>query len=470
VSILVLGASHRSAPVELLERLALDPDEARELRAAALATPDVREAVVLATCNRVEIYAKVDRFHGSVEDLTNLLVERAQRVRPSGADTELDDLVSSLFVHYDAGAVAHLFSVAAGLESMVVGEAQILGQVRDSLRAAQQDGTVGAALNPLFQQALRVGKRAHRETTIDQAGRSLVTVALDEVSAVVGDISSASVAIVGAGSVAALAASTVRRSGGSDIVVLSRTLSHAQRVAEGVGGHARAFAELEDVLAEVDVLISCTGATGVVIHADTVAEAVRRRSVTRPLGIVDLALPHDVDLSAARVSGVTLIGLPHLAAAVGHGPVAEQVAAVESIVAEEVAAFSSARDVDRVAPTVVALREMATSIIAAELDRLFARLPELTDRQRAEVAQTLRREADKLLHEPTVRVKRLAGRVPRSSYAAALAELFALEPSDPSRAVETTPGVAFADDRSAASTSAVGATPPRPVASTGDSS
>jgi glutamyl-tRNA reductase len=431
VSILVLGASHRSASVELLERLALDAEQARKLRAAVIQTPHVREAVVLATCNRVEVYAKVDKFHGSVEDLTNLLVERARQA--PHPDLDADDLVASLFVHYDVGAVAHLFSVAAGLESMVVGEAQILGQVRDALRAAQEDETVGPALNPLFQQALHAGKRAHHETGIDQAGRSLVSVALDEASSVVGDLSRAKVVIVGAGSVSALAASTVRRSGGSEIVVLSRTPSRAARVAEVVDGRFGGLADLERELDQADVLISCTGATGVVIGTETVAAAVRSRGARRPLCILDLALPHDVEPAAAHLPGVTLIGLPHLAAAVGHGPVAEEIAAVENIGGEEVAAFASARDVDRVAPTVVALREMATAVIAAELERLYARLPELDDRQRAEIARTLRREADKLLHEPTVRVKRLAGRVPRSSYAAALAELFALEPTDAAR-------------------------------------
>ena len=456
MSILVLGASHRSASVELLERLSLDAEEARKLRAEVMRSAHVLEAVVLGTCNRVEIYAKVDRFHGSVEDLSELLVERAQRAGaepvtavPEPAPSDGDDLVASLYVHYDTGAVAHLFSVAAGLESMVVGEAQILGQVREALRTAQEDETVGSALNPLFQQALRVGKRAHRETAIDQAGRSLVSVALDEISAVVGDISRARVVIVGAGSVAALAASTVRRSGGTDIVVLSRTRAHAERVAETADGRVADLADLVTELAQADVLISCTGATGVVIPLDVVASAVEARGATRPLGIVDLALPHDVDPAAGHLPGVTLIGLPHLAATVGHGPVAEEVAAVENIVGEEVAAFASARDVDRVAPTVVALREMATAVIGAELDRLYARLPELDDRQRAEISHTLRRQADKLLHEPTVRVKRLAGRVPRSSYAAALAELFALEPTDPTQRPESAGPTETLADRAA---------------------
>jgi glutamyl-tRNA reductase len=448
MSILVVGASHRSAPVELLESLALDAGGASKLRAAALDIPCVHEVAVLATCNRVEIYARVERFHDGVESLTALLVDRA-------AGSGQSDIVPSLYVHYDAGAVAHLFAVAAGLESMVVGEGQILGQVRDALRTAQAEDTVGPALNALFQHALRVGKRAHSETGIDAAGRSLVSVALDEASAVIGPLPGRRVCIVGAGSVAALAASAVRRAGAGEIVVVSRTLEHARRLARAVStagsdgtgddvpgndvavasespdslGRGVDFGALPAEVEQADLVISCTGATGVVIETELVAAAMARRTPGRALAIIDIALPHDVGLGAAELAGVTLIGLPGLAATLSRGPVADDVASVERIVAQEVDAFASARDQASVAPTVVALRSMADAVISTELARLWSRLPELTDRQREEISRTLRREADKLLHEPTVRVKQFAGRVPESSYAAALAELFALDPA-----------------------------------------
>ncbi len=431
MSILVVGLSHRSAPVDLLERLALDAGGASKLRAAALDTSYVSEVVVLATCNRVEIYARVERFHGSVDDLTALLVDSAGLPGPG-------EIVPALYVHYDAGAVAHLFSVATGLESMVVGEGQILGQVRDALGAAQAEATVGPALNALFQHALRVGKRAHSETGIDAAGRSIVSVALDEARAVIGDLADARVCIVGAGSVAALAASLVRRAGVRDVVVLSRTLEHARRLAVSCGGRAGRLSDLPVELTDADLLISCTGATGLVIDTETVAAARRARPNPTPLAIVDLALPHDVDAAAADLPGVTLVGLPDVAASLardatsaGGGMVAAaaDINAVEAIVAAEVETFAAARDQDRVAPTVVALRTMATAVVAAELDRLWSRLPELTERQRGEITKSLHRQADKLLHEPTVRVKQFAGRVPEPSYAAALAELFALDPA-----------------------------------------
>ena len=421
MTILVVGASHRSASVELLERLTLDFDAASKLREGALQTPHVTEALVLATCNRVEIYAEVDRFHGSVEDLTALLVAHA--------DLPSERVLAALYVHYDEAAVAHLFSVATGLESMVVGEGQILGQVREALRRGQDDETVGPALNSLFQQGLRVGKRAHFETDIDRAGQSLVSVSLEEAARTIGPMEGARVLIVGAGSIAALAAASVRRAGASQIVISSRTPAKAERLAVLVGGRSAGLDELGVELSRCDLVISCTGATGTVVSADLIADAMVRRQVGTPLAIIDLALPHDVEPSAADLPDVFLVSLKTLAEPVHNGSAAEDVAAIKAIVAGEVAAFTAARDAATVAPTVVALCTMATNVVATELERLWGRVDELTGPQRDEIIQTVRRVADKLLHEPTVRVKQFAGRAPESSYAEALAELFALDPA-----------------------------------------
>ncbi|MGH3471843.1 MAG: glutamyl-tRNA reductase [Nocardioidaceae bacterium] len=419
MSILVIGASHRTANVELLERLALDGEGAAKLRAAALDTPHVVEALVLATCNRVEIYAAVDRFHGGVDDLTTLLVDRV------GWPPE--SVIPSLYVHYDEGAVAHLFSVATGLDSMVVGESQVLGQVREVLRQAQTDDTIGPVLNSLFQQGLRVGKRAHAETGIDRTGQSVVSVALTEASSHLGGLESARVVIVGAGSIAGLAAASVRRRGIGEVVVASRTRANAERVAARVDGRAVDLADLPAELTDADVLLSCTGATGVVVPRAVVSASMRGRGPERPLVVIDLALPHDVDRSVTDVPGVVLIGLAQVADSVHNGEALEDVAAVRLIVAEEVAAFETARDAARVAPTVVALRTMATGVVAAELGRLFGRIEGLSDEQQAEITLTVHRVADKLLHEPTVRIKTLGDRMPSSTYAAALVELFALD-------------------------------------------
>jgi|SoiMethySBSTD1v2_1073268.scaffolds.fasta_scaffold148008_2 glutamyl-tRNA reductase len=422
MSVLVVGMSHKTGPVDVLEQLALDDDGAQKLIADLVASEHVSEAVVVSTCNRVEAYVGVDRFHGSVEDVSRLLAERA------GADTSA--VVPHLFVHYDEAAVAHLFSVAAGLDSMVVGEGQILGQVRGALRLAQDVGSVGPTLNVLFQQALRVGKRGHAETDIDRTGPSVVAAALDHVEATIGSIEGRRALVVGAGAMASLAAAGLHERGGSDVLVVNRTQERAEVLAADIGGQAAALYSLPSLLAEVDVVVSCTGATGVVIDAGAVAAATRDRGADRPYAIVDLAMPHDVEPSAADLPGVVLVGLDTLVRTLADTPIAADAEQVREIVAGEVAAFLASRSAARVTPTVVALRTMATEIVAAELDRLDRRLPDDVDPDvREELRQTVRRVADKLLHAPTVRIKELAERPGAVSYADALADLFSLDPS-----------------------------------------
>jgi glutamyl-tRNA reductase len=413
MSVLVVGVSHRSAPVPVLERLALDAEGADKLAGQVLESAHVSEAAVVSTCNRVEIYAEVDRFHGSVEDLSALLAARADESRT--------DVAPNLYVHFDEGAVAHLFAVAAGLDSMVVGESQILGQVREALRRGQDAGTVGSALNVLFQQALRVGKRAHAETDIDRAGHSLVTVALDRVAA---DLSDHRVVVVGAGSMAGLAVAAVTRRGAANVVVANRTPERAHRLAAASGGRAVDLTALPAEIAAADLVISCTGATGMVLGAGAFAGLMCARSVD----VLDLALPHDVDPAVGTIPGVRLTGLADLARLLENSEAAVDIDAVRRIVAEEVTAFDAARRAAQVTPTVVALRSLATDVVDAEMQRLQGRLPELGPQARAEVEQTVRRVADKLLHSPTVRIKELAQHAATVSYTDALAELFALDP------------------------------------------
>jgi glutamyl-tRNA reductase len=410
MSVLVVGISHRSAPVPLLERVAMDAEGAAKLAKDVAAGEHVTEAAVIATCNRLEIYADVDRFHGSVEELSGLLVERA------GRSTEA--LLPHLYVHYDDGAVSHLFQVAAGLDSMAVGESQILGQTRDALARGQESGTVGPALNVLFQQALRVGKRAHAETGIDQAAPTLVSAALDRV----GDVAGRRTVVVGAGSIAALATATLVRRGAAEVVVVNRTPDRASRLAAEHGVRAAALADLEAEVAGADLVVACTGSTGVLLTTEMVV------ALGRPLDVVDLALPHDVEPGVGALPGVTLVTLADLGDDLAGSDAGVEVDAVRGIVTQEVAAFLTARRQASVTPTVVALRSMATGVVDAELARLMARLPDLDDATRAELLRSLRRVADKLLHQPTVRVRELANETGAVSYAAALAELFALDP------------------------------------------
>ena len=418
MSVLVVGVSHRTAPVSVLERLALDANGIAKLVREVIDCDHVLEATVLATCNRIEVYAEVDRFHGSVETVSRMLCERSGE-RP-------EDVVPHLYVHYDDGAVSHLFHVAAGLDSMVVGEGQILGQAREALRVGQELGSVGPALNVLFQQALRVGKRAHAETDIDRAAPSLVTAALDRATEHIGPVSGKHVVVVGAGAMASLAVSTVSRLGAADIAVANRTDSHAHRLAEQYDARVVAMPEIDPAITAADLLISCTGSAGVVLPLARVAAA--RNHATEPLAVIDLALPHDVDPAVGELPGVSLIGLSRLADEINEGDSASDVAAVRGIVTEEVGAFAAARRSASVKPTVVALRTMATGVVEAEVERLLSRLPDLDPQIRAEVELAVRRVADKLLHHPTVRVKELANEAGAVSYAAALAELFALDP------------------------------------------
>jgi glutamyl-tRNA reductase len=419
MTVLVVGVSHHSAPVELLERLALDADKVQKLVHAVQLTDHVQEATVLATCNRVEIYTDVDRFHGSVEDICRALCELT--------DQQPEEVVPHLYVHYDDGAVSHLFHVAAGLDSMVVGEGQIVGQTREALRVGQELGTIGPALNAAFQQALRVAKRTHSETGIDRAAPSLVSVSLARAAEHLGGLAGKRALVIGAGAMASLAVSTLSRAGAADIVVVNRTATKAARLAEQYGGRTVSLESLRDELGDVDLLLSCTGSVGLVVTAEELRAG--RGDDAGPLAVVDLALPHDVDPTVDDLPGVTLVDLRRLADELSEVEAAEvsDVLGVRRIVTEEIQAFLDARRVASVTPTVVALRTMATGVVDAELARLETRLPALPPEIRAEVEATVRRVADKLMHQPTVRVKELANSTGAVSYAAALAELFALD-------------------------------------------
>lgn len=429
MSVLVVGMSHNSAPVAVLEQVARDPEGALKLIRAVFELDHVVEATVLSTCNRIEVYAEVDRFHGSVEAISRLIL--------SSSPDAVDVLVPNLYVHYDDAAVFHLFHVASGLESMVVGESQILGQTREALRIGQESATVGPALNSLFQQALRVGKRAHAETDIDRAGPSLVAAALDEATAHLGRTEELRALVLGAGSMASLAVSTLARAGAASIVIANRTPHNAARLADQYAGRAVALADAPAELGSVDVVISCTGATGVVLDVAALRAA---RTTSEPLAVVDLALPRDVEPAVGAEPGVKLINLEVLAADLDGNSERPEVAEVRVIVAQELSAFLAARRSASVTPTVVALRTMATGVVKAELERLSGRLPDLDDAARAEIELAVRRVADKLLHQPTVRVKELANETGAVSYATALAELFALDP-DAVEAVTRVDGV-----------------------------
>ena len=436
MSVLVVGLSHRSAPVPLLEKVSAGLGEGQLLLDELRASGPVSEAVVLATCNRVEVYADSEGFHAGVDAVSDLLA------RLSGVP--LDELARHLYVHWEGQAVLHLFRVACGLDSMVIGESQILGQIRRSY-AATLDGA-GPTLHELFQRALNVGKRAHTETGIDEAGRSLVSVGLERAVGAVGALDGRSVLVVGAGSMGALAGATLRRAGAGQVVVANRTADNARRLATSLDGRGIGLDALESALVEADVVVASTGATGVVVPGDVVARAVAARG-GRPLAILDLALPRDIDPSVRDLPGVTLIDLETLQQVLETTAAGSDVEAVRGIVTEEVGRFLASQRAARVAPTVVALRSRADQVVEAELARLEGRLPELDDRARTEVEVAVRRVVDKLLHTPTVRVKELTDAPEGLSYADALRELFGLDRAAPAAVTATPLAVESVEDQ-----------------------
>jgi glutamyl-tRNA reductase len=430
VTLLVVGLSHKSAPVGTLERAAISGDALDKLRRDVLHAEHIAGTFIVSTCNRVEIYAEVDKFHGGVSAISELLA------RHSGI--ALAELTPHLYVHYEDRAVQHLLDVTCGLDSMVVGESQILGQVRQALGVAREQETLGRQLGVLGALALRTGKRAHAETGIDRAGANLVSVGIGLAAALLpgqraaGDnpLRRRRVLVVGAGSMSALAAATAARMGAAAIVVANRTSGHAERLAATHGGTVTGLAGLPDAMRAADLVISCTGAAGVGITRAALAEVMARRAAA-PLVLLDLAMPRDVEPAAAALAGVTLIDLEAVGTAPGAGRAAaadEDVAAVRVIVAEEFAAWASAERAASVTPTVVALRAKAAQVVDAELARLNGRLAGLDDYSMGEIDRTVRRVVDKLLHAPTVRMKELASGPGGDGYATALRVLFDLDP------------------------------------------
>jgi glutamyl-tRNA reductase len=335
-------------------------------------------------------------------------------------------------VHYAGAAAEHLFTVAAGLDSMVVGEAQILGQVRAAYNTARAAGTVGRTLHELIQQALRVGKRVHAETGLDQVGRSVVAEALADAGAALGGLAGKRALIVGAGSMGALSAAALRRAGIGEVVIANRSTDNGARLAEslqeqGVPATAVGLTGLAERIAAADVVVSCTGATGTVIVDGMVAA----RPAQRPLVVCDLGLPRDVSLGVAAVPGVTVVDLESLRRRLDELPGGPDTGRAAAIVAEELRGFLATQRSAEVTPTVTALRRRAAEVVDTEMLRLDSRLPALDPAVRDELARTVRRVVEKLLHTPTVRVKELASGPAGAGYADALRELFQLDPEVP---------------------------------------
>lgn len=431
-----MGLSHHSAPVALLESVAIAESDRDALTEDLISGANVDEAMIVTTCNRVEVYAAVDAFHPALDDVVDLLS------RHSGLSSE--ELSRHLYVRYSESAAEHLFSVASGLDSMVVGEQQIIGQIRTAYQSASDIGAAGSTLHRLAQQALHVGKRVHTETGIDSAGASVVSVALDRAAEILADGTPATgdrrldgrrAVVLGAGAMGGLAVAHLGRAGIAHIEVTNRTPERADRLSEiardsGTPATAFPIEDLSDGIAGADILFTCTGAVGTVVTLGDVHTALARRGTARPLVICDLGMPRDVDPAVAGLPGVTVLGIEALKADPDTSAAAADAAAARTIVDTELAAYTQAERMAGVGPIIGRLRGRGGQVVAAEMRRFEARMPGLDDKTRDEVANTVRRVVDKLLHPPTVRFKELAAQPDGENLAAVVRTLFDLDNID----------------------------------------
>jgi glutamyl-tRNA reductase len=421
MAILNLGISYRRAPSELLERLAFTDDDLAKAYRRALEADAIEEAVILSTCNRVEVYASVPTYHAGFEAVKRFLGE-AREVDP-------DELAEPMYASWERDAADHLFAVAAGLDSMVVGETQIGSQVREALRRADGEGAVGPVLKGLFHAAGRAGRRVRSETAIGAAPDAYVSIGADLADEAIGGIAGRSVVVIGAGQIASLAVKHLRRRGVGPVRILNRSAERARALAERSDADHGELGALPAALAEADLVISATGAAAMVIDADLVRDAVRGRS-ERPLALVDLAVPRDIDPAVEGLPGVHRIDIASLRDRVAvHGEAtAEEIARGRAILAEEVRRFVARRRADELAPLIRAIRERGDQIVHGELRRQAARLSGLTAEERAAVEALARGIAAKLLHDPIIELKERSDPGAERAHARLLAELLGIDP------------------------------------------
>lgn len=413
---IVVGLNHRTVPLDLLERMTVPAERLPKALADLVSRENITEAVVLSTCNRTEIYATAERYHGAMGDVRNSLSEMTH--------VEPEAFADHLYAYHDAAAVAHLFSVASGLDSAVLGESEILGQVRQAWEAATAEGAAGAGLHMLFRHALEVGKRARTETGIGRSMTSVSSAAVALAAERLGTLEGRRVLVLGAGEMGEGMAQSLAAGGVAEVLVANRTPERAHSLAERVGGRAVPLFELPRVLVEVDVLLTSTGATSVMVEHGDVEEVVAQRA-GRELLIIDVAVPRDVDPAAADLPGVTLLDMDDLRsfAEVGLAERRREASRARDLVDEEVARYREASTARRVAPVVSSLREQAEALRRAEVDRLGRKL---TETERAALDAVSKSVVAKLLHEPTVRLKDAAGTARGERLADALRELFDL--------------------------------------------
>ena len=425
-SAIVVGLNHRTAPVSVLERVSISDESLPKALLQLSNYEHVLEGAILSTCNRTEIYAVAPKFHAGVQDLRSFLEEFCH-IAP-------EDLSDHLYTFHEDGAVRHLFRVASGIDSMVLGESEILGQVRRAYQIAQTEGLVTRVLGAAFRHALRVGKRARTETAIGRNPTSISSAAVDLAKRAFdgGSLEGRSVVVVGAGKMGSLAAKALARSGATQITVVNRTGEKAETLAQELGVDAKPWEELHKAIEASDIVISSTTASGTVIDRETIERVVAAK--TSPLFIVDIAVPRDVEPSVAELPNVVLRDIDDLRGVVeaNVGSRLGEVSKVEAIISQELDRFVEWERSTELGPTVAALLRVADELKRDELARLESRRKELSPDQRRDIEQSMARVLSKFLHVPINRAKELASSKQGYLYVTALRELFELddEPSD----------------------------------------
>jgi glutamyl-tRNA reductase len=424
MAILTLGISFRRAPIELLERLSFADDDLVKTYRHALDIEAVDEAVILSTCNRVEIYANVPSYHAGFLALKRVLTE-TRGVAP-------DELAEPLYSHWEQDAADHLFAVASGLDSMVVGETQIQAQVREALRTAEAEGASGPVVRSLFHAAARAGRRARSETSLGAAPDAFVALGADLAAEVLGDLRGRNVVVVGAGRMAGLAVKHLRGRGVGTVRVLNRSLERARTLAERTGDGYGALDGLPSAIADADLVVSATGAAEAVIDAGMVQAALARARPAhfRPLVLLDLAVPRDIDRDVETLDGVRLIDILSIRERLmSQGDaITDEIMRAHEIVAEEVHRWVVRRRADALAPLIRAVRARGEEAVRSELARHAGPLSDLTDEERDAVEALARGVAAKLLHDPIVELKERSEPGADDLHAKLLIELLRLDP------------------------------------------
>jgi glutamyl-tRNA reductase len=419
MAFLALGISHRHAQVELLERLAFSDDDLVKAYRRAADDPAIEEAVVLSTCNRVEVYGNVPSYHAGFQTLKRLICE--SRGVPA------DELAEPLYSHYELDAAEHLFGVASGLDSMVLGESQILSQVRQALKQAQAEGATGPAITGLFHAAARTGRRVRSETRVGAAPDTFVDAGAELGAQALGGLEGRTAVVIGAGQMSALAVKHLRRRDVGAVRILNRSLERARALAERTSADHGDLGDLQTALAGADLVVSATGAAGIVLTDETLRDAIAGRA--RPMFVLDLAVPRDVDPSVREIPNVTLADIDDLrdTVSVRAAATAADLERARGIVDEEVRRFALRQRAERLSPLINALRARGDAVVDAELRRFRSDLADLTPDEHEAVAALARGVVAKLLHEPIVRLKELSGPGTQDQHARMLAELLGVE-------------------------------------------